>query len=79
MKIISQIKYMMETSLKEKTNWKAEFDEKEVKLEYSDKHKDKIRRKYEQCSLQGTVTTQWMQKENYKPKAQKMYQIKTIE
>jgi hypothetical protein len=51
MKIISQIKYMMETSLKEKTNWKAEFDEKEVKLEYSDKHKDKIRRKYEQCSL----------------------------
>lgn len=38
---------MMEILLKEKINWKVEFDEKEVKLEYLDKYKDKIRRKYE--------------------------------
>lgn len=47
----------MEILLKEKINWKVEFDEKEVKLEYLDKYKDKIRRKYEQCSLQGIVIT----------------------
>lgn len=61
--MISQIKYLVETSPKEKDQLQVRLpglNDKVVKLECLDKHKDKILRKYEQSIwyLQGIATIQ---------------------